>query len=121
MAQLSIGILGQDAGCLVLITLDDKALPGGDREKRKHVATRQCRDKRFFGIDRRFDREREWDDMRRRRGANLDSSVEVPGVFTTVPLVGERGAVSVPFDHDVVLAHVRIPACPRRAASAALH
>lgn len=47
----SFFILGCDADCLILITVQLEALPGGQKDKREHVTARNGGDESFFGIN----------------------------------------------------------------------
>src|SRR4030081_2794776 len=49
--ELAVGVFFNVPYCVVFIAVDDKTLVRGQREKRQHVAARQRRDKRRFGID----------------------------------------------------------------------
>src|SRR6202022_5133349 len=49
--ELAVGVFFNVPYCVVFIDVDEKTLVRGQREKRQHVAARQRRDKRRFGID----------------------------------------------------------------------
>jgi hypothetical protein len=99
--ELAVGIFFKVPDCVVFIAVDDKTLVRGQREKRQHVAARQRRDKRRFGID-----PLRIAQIGGRGGSRyLDAIIESPDVIAIVILIAEVGAVARPFETDFVLRH----------------
>jgi len=80
---------------------------GGQMKKGQHVATGNCRDERFFGINVRRVGPGPGHDAGRRRGWHGRPAVERPSVFARIPALEEFGAGALPADDRLVFGHNR--------------
>lgn len=98
-------VLRHVAHRFVAVGIHLKTAAGGEIQKCEHVAARNGRDERFFGIDIRRIGMRCGNDRRGRGGWYGKTSVEGPGVFAGVFSVDEVTSGKTPFDDCLVVGH----------------